>query len=108
MFRVKWIARFNELNPIEVEGSELCDVEQVMDICKGRLATKRLAPDPPDGFLICDHQGKELRRWLTAPLAPRAAIVPSKETAHLPSRRRRETRRKKCTADDAIGLLPLA
>ena len=90
MFTVKWIVRFEENNPIEVEPGRQANLDRLVAYCQGQLVTKRMsyASAPPDGFLICDERGKELRRWIALPLKPIDAIVPLRESSRLPSRRR--------------------
>ena len=90
MFKVKWIVRFQEASPIEVEDGIHTDLDKLVAFCQGQLFARRLShnSNPPDGFLVCDENGKELRRWIVAPFAPTEAVVPSKESAHLPSRRK--------------------
>jgi hypothetical protein len=90
MFKVKWIARFDEHRPIAVEDSVLTDVDRIFVSCKERLSGKkfkRFGP-APDGFLVCDEDGRELRRWVDAHLEPHEAVTASKTSAWLPSRRR--------------------
>jgi len=90
VFKVKWIVRFQEVSPIEVEDGAHADLDELVAFCQSQLFVKRLShvSNPPDGFLVCDEKGKELRRWIVAPIAPTDAIVPSEETSHLPSRRK--------------------
>lgn len=89
MFKVKWITRFNDHRPIAIEDSILIDVDKVFTSCRERLYGKRFERFgvPPDGFVICDEDGKELRRWLASEIEPDDAIVPSRSTSNLPSRR---------------------
>jgi hypothetical protein len=90
VFKVKWIVRFQEDSPVEVEVGKRGDLDRLVAFCQGQLIAKRLGhpSDTPDGFLICDQDGKELRRWIALPIAPIEAIVPSKETSPLRSRSR--------------------
>jgi hypothetical protein len=99
VFKVKWIARFRETRPIEVEDAKHTDLDKLVAFCQGQLIVKRLShiSNPPDGFLVCNEAEKELRRWLVTPVAPRDAITPSKESAHLPSRRK--SRRSRAETD---------
>ena len=89
MFTVKWIVRFEENKPIEVAPSTHSDLDRLVVFCQGQLTAKQVshASTPPDGFLICDESGKELRRWIAPPLSPIDVVVPSKGTSRLPSRR---------------------
>jgi hypothetical protein len=89
MFTVKWIARFDEGAPVEVEDSVFTDIEKVFSIAKERLyqLTLRHSLRPPDGFLICDEDGREHRRWREPSLA--AAAEPE-ATSLSPARRSRK------------------
>lgn len=89
MFTVKWIVRFEENRPIEVEPAKHADRDGLVAFCQGQITAKRIsyASTPPDGFVICDERGKELRRWLAPPLKPINVIVSSRSTSRLPSRR---------------------
>ena len=73
MFIVKWVARFREHTPVETEESILTDLDDIVRSCKERLYGIRLryVATPPDGFIVCDEGGKELRRWL-GPIAPQS------------------------------------
>ena len=64
-FSVNWVLHGNETRPIEVETSALDDLDKLVEICRGRFDEKtRMHPDaPPDGFLVCDNAGNEVRRW---------------------------------------------
>jgi hypothetical protein len=73
MFVVKWVLRFDDQHPMEVEESILTNLDEIVASCKERLYGVRLrfATNPPDGFIVCDEHGKELRRWF-GPIAPHA------------------------------------
>jgi hypothetical protein len=73
MFVVKWVKRFDDKNPVEVEESILTDLDQVVSASKERLYGMRLrfTTSPPDGFVVSDENGRELRRWF-GPIAPHA------------------------------------
>jgi hypothetical protein len=73
MFIVKWMMRFDDNKPIEVEESILTDLDEVVSTSKERLYGVRLrfTTSPPDGFVVFDENGNELRRWF-GPVAPRA------------------------------------
>jgi hypothetical protein len=73
MFIVKWMTRFDDKNPIEVEESILTNLDEVVSSSKERLYGVRLrfTTRPPDGFVVFDENGKELRRWF-GPVAPHA------------------------------------
>jgi hypothetical protein len=96
MLTVKWIQRFADNSPIEIEASVFTDVDRVFALSRSQLPSKRLRVlNPPDGFIICDEDGYEIRRWLAEPIHPSESIVPSASTRHLPSRRQ-SARRKPC------------
>lgn len=65
MFTVKWVIHRLENEPIEVETGTYPDLDEAVSVCKERLPAMRLSHDrrPPDGFLICDSAGNEMRRW---------------------------------------------
>jgi hypothetical protein len=69
MFRVKWVVHRHETQPVEVENSALDDVDQVVEASQARLlGMRRKHPaTPPDGFLIFDREGHEVRRWFGSP-----------------------------------------
>jgi hypothetical protein len=66
MFTVKWIVRHRENNPVHVEESVLTDLDNIVDGCKERVYGMRLKyiTSPPDGFVVFDERGREVRRWL--------------------------------------------
>jgi hypothetical protein len=68
MFQVKWITyRGGQLvDIVEVEDCELRRLDEVVATCQIRLGRmrQRHATNPPDGFLVIDSDGKELRRWI--------------------------------------------
>ena len=73
MFVVKWVMRFDDKNPVEVEESILTDLDEVVSSSKDRLYGMRLrfTTSPPDGFVVSDENGRELRRWF-GPIPPHA------------------------------------
>ena len=73
MYIVKWVVRHKENQPVETEESILTDIDALVVSCKERLYGVRLRAfvTPPDGFIISDEHGKELRRWM-GPLPPGA------------------------------------
>jgi hypothetical protein len=66
MFVVKWIVRYKEKSPVETEAGIVSDLDDLVASCQGRLYAMRLrhVVAPPDGFIIADEEGVELRRWL--------------------------------------------
>ena len=69
MFSVKWLERGNESAPVEVENSILTDLDKVVSLSQGGLLgmRQRHIKKPPDGFIVVDDKGCELRRWFAAP-----------------------------------------
>jgi hypothetical protein len=64
MFSVKWVTHHNESKPIEIERVHL-ELDEVVAACIARLPKMRLdrIKTSPDGFLVCDEAGREVRRW---------------------------------------------
>jgi hypothetical protein len=71
MFIVKWVARGKESEPILIEKGFLTTLDKVVSSCRRRIPALRLDhPDtPPDGFIVLDSDGTEVRRWFE-PLDP--------------------------------------
>ncbi len=69
MFVVQWIIHFNEKVPLETEYSIHQDLDDLVLSCKEKLPFMRLfrAQTPPDGFLVFDASGREVRRWMGIP-----------------------------------------
>jgi hypothetical protein len=69
MFSVKWLERGRESDPVEVENSILTDLDKVVSSSQGGLLGMRLRhiAKPPDGFIVVDDNGSEVRRWFAAP-----------------------------------------
>jgi hypothetical protein len=74
MFVIKWVAHRRESEPVEVENSKEADIGLFVLSCQNRLLAmrKRHAQTPPDGFLVFDEGGTELRRWFGTPRPPEA------------------------------------
>jgi hypothetical protein len=66
MYCVKWIQRGNEANPIEIDESIHTDLDRIVYFCKDALYGVRLRhfARPPDGFIVVDAEGAEVRRWI--------------------------------------------
>jgi hypothetical protein len=64
MFRVKWLER-DKHEPVEVENSIFTDLDNVVSFCQFALSSMRLrhTARPPDGFVVVDDDGKEVRQW---------------------------------------------
>jgi hypothetical protein len=65
VFTVKWVKRRYERLPIEVETNCHDELDAVVALCLKRLPEIRQKHpmNPPDGFLVFDEAGKEMRRW---------------------------------------------
>ncbi len=65
MFTVKWIMHRHESQPVEVETSCHGDLDTVVSSCQKRLSKirEKHSANPPDGFLVFNSEGKEVRRW---------------------------------------------
>jgi hypothetical protein len=68
MFTVNWVVRGKEDEPVESERFRVRGADTVVAACRYRLAAMRLSyPDsPPDGFIVLDDAGREIRRWFGA------------------------------------------
>jgi hypothetical protein len=65
MFDVKWVVQQNEASPIDSENSGLQNLDVIVWHCIARLPLMReeFSHCPPDGFLVFDQKGQEVRRW---------------------------------------------
>jgi ribose 1,5-bisphosphokinase PhnN len=65
MYRVKWVVRLHEFQPVEVETSVHGGADVIVSCSIKKLPDMRTKhPDnPPDGFLVCHETGVEVRRW---------------------------------------------
>jgi hypothetical protein len=71
MFSVKWLERSKESNPVEFENSILTELDRVVSSSQGGggllgIRLRHIAK-PPDGFIVVDDNGNEVRRWFAAP-----------------------------------------
>jgi hypothetical protein len=64
MFSVKWLER-DKNEPVEVESSVFTELDNVVSFCRSALVGMRLRhmARPPDGFVVVDDDGREVRRW---------------------------------------------
>ena len=71
MFTIKWIIRHNDHQPIHVEESALTDLDRIVEAAQRQVYGMRMkhSASPPDGFVVLDQDGREIRRWLD-PLSP--------------------------------------
>ena len=65
MFTVRWVAHRNEEDASKTENSLLPNADAVVASCLERLPLmrERELVSPPDGFIVSDASGKELRRF---------------------------------------------
>ncbi len=63
-FNVNWVVHRHESQPVAVERSALQDLDEIVETCRGRFPEMRHKhPNtPPDGFLVLDRDGNEVRR----------------------------------------------
>jgi hypothetical protein len=66
MFTVQWIVHGREAAPIESEAFRVGHVSTLITACRYRmeLMQRKYPETPPDGFIVFDHEGKEISRWL--------------------------------------------
>lgn len=64
-FSVKWVVHRYETLPVEVESGVLQDLDKLVSSRQERFLEMRTKhPNtPPDGFLVFDSDGNEVRRW---------------------------------------------
>ena len=64
-FSVKWVVHRYETLPVEVERDVPQNLNKLVESCRGRTSDmRRKYPNtPPDGFLVFDSNGNEVRRW---------------------------------------------
>jgi hypothetical protein len=64
-FIVKWVVHQYEALPVEVENDIPQDLDELVSSRQERFVEMRLKyPNtPPDGFLVFDGDGIEVRRW---------------------------------------------
>jgi hypothetical protein len=68
-FSVSWVAHRYEARPVAVEHCVVQDLDQIVESCRARLAEMRdkHPTTPPDGFLVFNGGGSEVRRWFGTP-----------------------------------------
>jgi hypothetical protein len=66
MFTVRWVSREKINKPIVSDESAFTSLDATVVSAQERLYSMRLRyiHSPPDGFIVVDDDGKELRRWL--------------------------------------------
>jgi hypothetical protein len=67
MFTVKRVKHRYERLPIEIETSH-GDLDALVSSCQWKLSEMREKHpmNPPDGFLVFDEAGNEVRRWFAS------------------------------------------
>lgn len=65
MFTVRWVMHRNEEDTSKTEKSLLPEVDAIVAACLDRLPLmrERDLEFPPDGFIVSDGNGHEVRRW---------------------------------------------
>jgi CheY-like chemotaxis protein len=65
MSSVQWVTHDGGGQPVTTENDLHPDLDEIVASCITRLPSMRLtyAQTPPDGFLVFDSSGKEVRRW---------------------------------------------
>jgi hypothetical protein len=71
-FSVNWVVHRYETLPVATENCLFQDLDQIVETCKARLSEMRgKHPDtPPDGFLVFNGAGTQVRRWFGMPRLP--------------------------------------
>lgn len=69
MYSIEWVAHHHERESARSEASFSSDLDDIVQSCIDRLPLmrERELVVPPDGFLIFDHHGLEVRRWFGTP-----------------------------------------
>jgi hypothetical protein len=77
MFRIKWMTHFSEIGMIDTDDSIIeSDLDRLVYSCIEKLRKMRMiaSGQQPDGFVISNEEGSEVRRWFDSP-------SPSQKTA---------------------------
>jgi hypothetical protein len=65
MFEIKWFVQHKEHRAVSTENTVLESLDEVVAYYQGRFyGGKMMSEEAPDGFIVCNSQGAELRRWL--------------------------------------------
>ena len=64
-FIVKWVVHWHDTQPVEIENGAFHDLDELVKSCQARFPEMRgkCPSAPPDGFLVFDSAGNEVRRW---------------------------------------------
>ncbi len=73
-FSVRWVVHRYEPLPVAIEYCAGQDLDKIVESCRSRLSEMRgKHPNtPPDGFLVLNGAGAELRRWFGSSRPPLA------------------------------------
>ncbi len=65
MYAIKWVMHRYETQPVVVENSHVADLDALVLSCQWRLSEmrERYPLNQPDGCIVSDEAGNELRRW---------------------------------------------
>jgi hypothetical protein len=71
-FSVSWVVHRYETLPVTIEYCVGEDLDQIVESCRARLPEMRdkYPNTPPDGFLVFNGAGCEMRRWFESPRPP--------------------------------------
>jgi len=72
---VKWFSNASP-DPVEIERTVLDDPDEIVSSCRERLSIMRRyeRPNAPDGFVVVNGAGAEVRRWFEEPESQSKAI----------------------------------
>ena len=64
-FTVHWVAHRWETQPVAIERTTDQGLDKLVETCQGRFPElrRKYPGSPPDGFLVIDNDGNEVRRW---------------------------------------------
>ncbi len=76
MFSVNWVTHRHENEPVEIEDAIDEDLDAIVLFCRNKLPSARLKypQGPPDGFIVFDEAGTEVRRWFDAATPPLSKV----------------------------------
>ena len=71
-FSVSWVVHRYETLPVAIEHCVDEDLDQIVESCRARFPDMRgkYPNTPPDGFLVFNGAGTEVRRWFESPRPP--------------------------------------
>jgi len=71
-FSVSWVVHRHETLPVTIEHCVGEDLDQIVESCRARLPEMRekYPNTPPDGFLVFNGAGCEMRRWFESSRPP--------------------------------------